>query len=74
MIGTNSPISFCEISELLRICVDRVVRGIHRPDHRVDELALQVGLAETWASMLWVYLDGLARQVAHRLTALRCCC
>ena len=41
-MGTNSPRSFCEISELFKIWVDSSARGVHGPDHGADELVLQV--------------------------------
>ena len=41
MIGTSSPMSFCEISELFRICVDGSL-GFRGPDHGADELGLQI--------------------------------
>ena len=52
MIGTSSPMSICEISELFRICVDRSL-GFRGPDHGADELGLQSGLAENCANELY---------------------
>jgi hypothetical protein len=53
MIGTNSPISFCEISLLFRICVDRSLWDSDGPMTAPTNSFCRSGVAENWASELF---------------------
>src|SRR6185369_5488169 len=53
MIGTNSASSFCEISELLRICVDRSVWESMAPISAPTNSVCRSGLAENCANELF---------------------
>lgn len=53
MSGTSSPMSFCEISALFRICVDRSVLESMAPITAPTNSFCRSGLAENWASELF---------------------